>query len=733
MLTSCGGTSNSNVVRPTTSLSGNWQFTVANPADQSFLGGVQGGFLIQKNDAINGGVVYSVSLPGQDGGDATVCNSGSAAITGTIGGQTVTITAAAATQTFTFTGNQSEDGSTIVGTYSSTAGTANDGSPCGTTQSGLQWSATLVPPLTGQFTGSFHSAGGAAGLNNQSFPVIAALIQGENIGASNATVTGTLSFINPNTLISAYPCFDTANVTGQISGSSVILQIIATDGSNIGQIGGPFGSGLGTVSFDHAQQGYILHSIAGTAYAVNSKPCPGVSLANPGDSGNICVALTSSSACQQSLTISPAALIFPAQVLGAPSTSQKITIANNAASGATVNNLQLLWSINNGVFGGPTDFSGLPNFTETDNCASSPGAPFSLVAGQSCTVTVSFAPQQSCPWLPFGSPSSILGAAPAACPLLATASLTINNPSSTDGNTAFAVPVTGTAYSALTATPEELDFGAEAVSESSLPQTISFTNRGTGAVQILSSKPCLNTPPTSGYNILPRPLQETSSVSGLQVVANGPSSVGGNINPDGSTIDYTCDSDSSTQLPNFQITSDTCSGTLLASLHTCSLQISYVPQPHTNLNSGLDYFLELNTLQCSASDNVTANCEIDSGRFPVELTANPPSPLRMSPAAGLDFGNQPVGQASGAQTITLFNDPADPNAGTITFVGKIAARGDFSESDDCPGSLAPNTSCTITVTFKPKVAGFDPGTLTINVSPEPTGSPQIVHLRGAGQ
>ena len=30
-------------------LSGNWQFTLANPPDGSFLGGLQGGFLLQNN------------------------------------------------------------------------------------------------------------------------------------------------------------------------------------------------------------------------------------------------------------------------------------------------------------------------------------------------------------------------------------------------------------------------------------------------------------------------------------------------------------------------------------------------------------------------------------------------------------------------------------------------------------------------------------------------------------
>jgi hypothetical protein len=105
----------------------------------------------------------------------------------------------------------------------------------------------------------------------------------------------------------------------------------------------------------------------------------------------------------------------------------------------------------------------------------------------------------------------------------------------------------------------------------------------------------------------------------------------------------------------------------------------------------------------------------------------------MSPAAGLDFGSQLVGSTTASQSITLFNDPTDPNTATVNFVGKVLVKGDYAETDDCPFSLAPGSICTLTVTFNPKIVGFEPGTLTINYTPEPGGVPQIVHLRGTGQ
>jgi hypothetical protein len=736
LLSACGGGASSDP-QPSASLSGNWQFTMSPPPDGSFTGGLQGGFLLQNKGTVSGQTVYSVSLPNSQTGP---CNSGSATITGTVSGQTVTLTAVAATQTFTFTGTLSANGTTMAGTYTSTAGTTSNGSACGTAQTALQWSALSVPPITGAIEGSFHSTGGIAGLANQDFAVTGSLTQSENIGASNATVTGSLTFLDPITNLSVYPCFAQASVNGQISGNSVMLQVIGIDGSNLGQIGEPPGSeflgatGLNPVTYDSVQGGYILHGI-GPSYLVASKTCGGSpsSTTTAGDFGNICLSIGSGTACQRPITLIPSVLTFPAQALGTPASTQTISLANNSAS--TLSGLTLNF-VNNGdnTFGGQSNFNQLPSFTEQDTCAPSPGASFALAPGQSCSINVTFSPQESCPWLPFGVPPSISGAAPEWCPLPQTALVTVtvpnSNPSSPDSDNNFATAVTGIGLSAIQPSVRELDFGAqEALNppEASVPQTLSFTNNSGSPVQILGRALCHN--PPKGQNTLPHPLLATSAVAGLQVVSNGSGSLP--ITPNGSTINYNCDSDSGTALPNFQISNDTCTGNLLASQASCSIQATYAPQPNTNVGNGLDYFLELNTVQCSSS--VSSDCEIDSGRFPVELRANSTSPLRMTPSAGLDFGNQAQGKTSAPLMITLLNDPNLETTQTVTFVGKIAVSGNYSETDDCPISLAPGTSCTLTVTFKPSTVGFLPGSLTINYSPEPLGLPQVVYLRGTGQ
>jgi hypothetical protein len=380
---------------------------------------------------------------------------------------------------------------------------------------------------------------------------------------------------------------------------------------------------------------------------------------------------------------------------------------------------------------GNTDFTGVPNYTETDNCSPLPDL------GKSCTITVAFNPQESCTWLPNVSQG---GVPPAQCPLILPAALTLSNVPSKDPDTTFVVPITGIGVSAIQASTPELDFGAEeplSPAESSPPQTLYFTNNSASPVQILqsSSTPCKFSP---GQTPLPLPLTSSSylsGVSGLQVVTGGMIyQANGSYN----TVYYNCDADQQTELPNFVVSSDTCTGTNLPAGAMCSIQVAFVPQPATYTNF-LDYFLELNTLQCSSPlfpSAATSDCELDSGRFPVELKANPPSPLRMAPSAGLDFGNFPVGQITNPLTITLTNDPNIANPQTVTFIGKITASGSFSEFDDCQATLAPGDKCTLTVTFKPSVVGFTAGNLTINYVQGPNnivGNAQKVYLRGTGQ
>jgi hypothetical protein len=444
VLSSCGSSGSSGSAQNELTLAGNWQFTMAAPPDGSYFGGLQGGFLQQSSGSVKGAAGYAVALSQL----LIPCSSGSATITGTINGSNVTLTAMAGTQTLTFTGALTLDstpglgsttfiGETMSGTYSSTAGTASDGAPCGTAQTGLQWSAILVPPITGTFQGTMQSSGGAAGLSNQDFPVSGSLTQGAISGAS-ATVTGTLNFVT-----SDYPCFnagsDTASLYGQISGSYVTLQMVGTDGSILGEIGetaGPSGvTGMDPVTFNSAQNGYILNAF-GPSYLVATTACQGTtnSTATAGDYGYICLAVESPllggvDACPQGVTLSPSSLTFPGQALNTSSTLP-MTVTNT--SGATLNNLTLV--VAQIPAGSPA------NFLETDNCgpggAPSNGKAFDLSVGPGCVVTVIFDPKQTC------------ATGSSQCPSTVTATLSVNE-SLTEGSnpneeTLFIANLTGT-------------------------------------------------------------------------------------------------------------------------------------------------------------------------------------------------------------------------------------------------------------------------------------------------
>jgi hypothetical protein len=105
----------------------------------------------------------------------------------------------------------------------------------------------------------------------------------------------------------------------------------------------------------------------------------------------------------------------------------------------------------------------------------------------------------------------------------------------------------------------------------------------------------------------------------------------------------------------------------------------------------------------------------------------------------LDFGSEKKGSTSSPLTITLVNDQSLASPLTVAFVGRISTQGNYAETDDCPATLAPGSSCTLSVTFTPTGVGFESGKLTIDYTQETsggvitTGNPQYVYLRGTGQ
>src|ERR1039458_4203380 len=109
------------------------------------------------------------------------------------------------------------------------------------------------------------------------------------------------------------------------------------------------------------------------------------------------------------------------------------------------------------------------------------------------------------------------------------------------------------------------------------------------------------------------------------------------------------------------------------------------------------------------------------GTLATPQTAARPS-VQASPSS-LTFGNQSMGTSSAAQSVTL------QNTGSAAYViAGVSASGDFSQTNNCPVSLASNSSCSIQVIFTPTATGTRTGTLSVSTTG--TALPLSVSLTG---
>jgi hypothetical protein len=79
-----------------------------------------------------------------------------------------------------------------------------------------------------------------------------------------------------------------------------------------------------------------------------------------------------------------------------------------------------------------------------------------------------------------------------------------------------------------------------------------------------------------------------------------------------------------------------------------------------------------------------------------------------------------------AQSVVLRNRATTP----LLIQSIVASPADYTQTNNCPASLAANATCTIRVIFTPRVTGSIPGAVTITDSA--LGSPQTIPLTGAG-
>jgi hypothetical protein len=216
LVSGCGssGSSNSNSdsTSPPGPLSGNWQMTFQS-ANTHLKPWSQSGFLLEQKNTISGGVI--LSPPG--------C-AGLGNVIGSASGTAISITVSPVGLVVTETGTLGADQSSMSGTYTMLA--AGCPSNVNDPQTGT-WTANLVKPIQGNLQGTFQSTQPSA----PPVTISGKVTQGkQTAGSSFAPLSGTLTATNY--------CFDTANYSGTISGTAVVMTLVNSDGSQLGQVSG---------------------------------------------------------------------------------------------------------------------------------------------------------------------------------------------------------------------------------------------------------------------------------------------------------------------------------------------------------------------------------------------------------------------------------------------------------------------------------------------------------------
>lgn len=152
--------------------------------------------------------------------------------------------------------------------------------------------------------------------------------------------------------------------------------------------------------------------------------------------------------------------------------------------------------------------------------------------------------------------------------------------------------------------------------------------------------------------------------------------------------------------------SNTCPATLAAGT-SCTMSVTFAPVAIRAASGALT----LSSNNSSSPDNVPLT---GTGIAPIAV---------LTPS--LTFGAQNVGTTS-SQVATLTN-----NGNAPLNISGVITSGDFTAFSACPAALAPQTSCSVQVSFTPSAAGARTGSLVIT-DDDPAGPQQITSLTGTG-
>ncbi len=248
VVSGCGGGSSSGG-STAASVAGNWQMSLQKSGSR-LKPRTQSGFLVQNQSAVTGGVMF-VDYP---------CT-GVGSLTGSVNGTSVAFTVGLTGLSINLTGTLGSDQASMSGDY--TILTSGCETTSGSNQETGTWTANLVKPLSGSFQGTLTSKHLGTAV-----PVTGQIAQGQNSGISSTSLSGNLS-------ATGY-CFASASISGVISGTSAVLNMLSSAGTQIGQV-------TGTTSLDGT-------SVTGT-YTILPQGASGIYPCSVGDSGSVTLTL----------------------------------------------------------------------------------------------------------------------------------------------------------------------------------------------------------------------------------------------------------------------------------------------------------------------------------------------------------------------------------------------------------------------------------------------------------
>jgi len=436
------------------------------------------------------------------------------------------------------------------------------------------------------------------------------------------------------------------------------------------------------------------------------------------------------------ISLTPASLTFAAQPIGTTSASQTTTVRNTGTAPLTISSVT------------PSG-ANASDYSATHNC---PTAPATLAVNATCSIAVSFSPH-------------------AAGPSTGSIAIVDDAPGSPQS-----VSLSGSGTSpqpAVSLAPASLSFSSQLVGSQSAAQTSVLKNTGNAALVIMSIDmtganatdfPSSNDCPHSPAALAPN---ATCTIS----VAFAPSASGGRTaavtisdNAGGSPHTLPLSGTGTTPAPLVTLSPaglsfgpqrvGTTSSTLTSTLTNtgnASLTIRQIalagaaPGDYSEYN---DCPVSPATLGAGGSCTVsvafrpgttgtrTARVDItdDAAGSPqaISLTGTATAPAVTLTPTTVPFGAQLIGTTSSPQTVTVRNSGTAPLS--ISGLGVTGANAsDFAATSNCPispASVAPNATCTVSVTFSPTALGARSATLAL--TDDAADSPQAVALSGTG-